>query len=78
MGTVPGIGTLLRIMGRVEFSEDAQIRKELFDLHPWLKELGDGTDNPMIAIFRIAEGEFSFWILENNSESNPVKKIRFP
>jgi len=78
LGTGPGTGTLLHITGRVKFSEDAQTRKELFSLHPWLKELGDGTENHMIAIFRIAEGEFSFWILVNYSESNPSKKIRFP
>lgn len=35
-------------------------------------------DNPMIAIFRIAEGEFSFWTLENNFQSNPAPKITFP
>jgi len=77
LGTVPGIGTLLRVTGRFEFMEDADTRKRLFDLHPWLKQLGDGTDNPMIAIFRIAEGEFSFWTLENNFQSNPAPKIRF-
>lgn len=78
LGTVPSTGTLLRITGRIQFLEDADTRKRLFDIHPWLKQLGDGTDNPMIAIFRIAEGEFSFWTLKNNSESNPAPKSRFP
>ena len=78
LGTVPGVGTLLRVTGRLEFLEDAETRKELFDIHPWLKKLGDGTDNPMIAIFRIAEGQFSFWTLENNFQSNPAPKISFP
>ena len=77
LGTVPDIGTLLRVTGRSEFLTDADTRKRLFDLHPWLKQLGDGTDNPMIAIFRIAEGEFSFWTLENNFQSNPAPKITF-
>jgi pyridoxamine 5'-phosphate oxidase len=78
LGTVTGIGTLLRVTGRFEYLEDADTRKQLFDIHPWLKQLGDGTDNPMIAIFRIAEGEFSFWTLENNFQSNPASKISFP
>ncbi len=78
LGTVPDIGTLLRITGRIEYLDDTKTRKRLFDIHPWLKQLGDGTDNPMIAIFRIAEGEFSFWTLENNFESNPAPKISFP
>ena len=78
LGTVPSTGTLLRINGRIQYLEDVDTRKRLFDIHPWLKQLGDGTDNPMIAIFKIAEGEFSFWTLENNSESNPAPKIRFP
>ena len=78
LGTVPGVGTLLRVTGRLEFLEDAETRKELFDIYPWLKKLGDGTNNPMIAIFRIAEGQFSFWTLENNLQSNPAPKISFP
>ncbi|MDQ5986290.1 MAG: hypothetical protein CSYNP_02011 [Syntrophus sp. SKADARSKE-3] len=78
LGAVPGIGTLLRITGCIEFLEDSDTRKILFDIHPWLKQLGDGTENPMISIFRIAQGEFSFWTLVNNFESNPAPKIRFP
>lgn len=78
LGIVPSTGILLRITGRFEFLEDADTRKRLFYIYPWLKQLGDGTDNPMIAIFRIAQGEFSFWTLENNSESNPAPKISFP
>lgn len=77
-GTVPDSGTLLRVTGCSEFLADADTRKRLFDLHPWLKQLGDGTDNPMIAIFRIAEGECSFWTLENNFQSTPAPKITFP
>ena len=77
-GTPPDLGTLLRVTGRFEFLDDTDTRKRLFDMHPWLKQLGDGTDNPMVAIFRIAEGEFSFWTWENNSPSNPAPKISFP
>ena len=44
LGTVPGIGTLLRITGRFEFLEDVDTRKWLFDVNPWLKQLGEGTD----------------------------------
>lgn len=78
IGTVASTGTLLRMTGCLECLEDTGTRKRLFDLHPWLKQLGDGTDNPMIAVFRISAGEFSFWTLANNSESNPAFKIRFP
>lgn len=77
-GTPPDLGTLLRVTGHFEFLDDTDTRKRLFDIHPWLKQLGDGTDNSMIAIFRIAEGEFSFWTLENNFQSNPAPKISFP
>jgi uncharacterized pyridoxamine 5'-phosphate oxidase family protein len=76
-GTPPDLGTLLRVTGRFEFLDDTDTRKRLFEVAPWLKQLGDGIDNPMVTIFRIAEGEFSFWTCENNSQSNPAPKIRF-
>jgi uncharacterized pyridoxamine 5'-phosphate oxidase family protein len=72
LGTVPGTGTLLRITGQCEFLEDGEIRRRLFAVHPWLLRLGDGADTPMIAVFRIASGTFSFWTLENNSQSHPA------
>ena len=77
IGPVQSTGTLLRITGQLEFLEDSETRRQLFNTYPWLKQLGDGTENPMIAVFRIAEGEFSFWTLANNSESNQAPKIRF-
>ncbi len=77
-GTPQDLGTLLRVTGRFEFLEDADTRKRLFEIQPWLKQLGDGTDNPMVAIFRISQGEFSFWTWENNPPSNPAPKISFP
>ena len=56
------------------FAQDALLRdrRRLFAVHPWLLRLGDGADNPMIAVFRIASGTFSFWTLENNSQSHPA------
>jgi len=78
VGTIPNTGTLLRITGRLEFTDDADTRRRLFNLQPWLLKLGDGRENPMIAIFRIARGTFSFWTFANNSQSNPAPKISFP
>lgn len=78
IGTFPSTGTLLRITGRFEYLTGAETRPQLFALQPWLTKLGDGTDNPLIAIFRIAQGTFCFWTFANNSQSNPAPKIDFP
>ncbi len=69
------MGTMLRITGKVEFLDDANLKEKVIDERPFLKSFGLTKDDPRLVIFRIAHGKALFWTVENNLK--PKKYIDF-
>jgi uncharacterized pyridoxamine 5'-phosphate oxidase family protein len=74
-GTSPDIGTVLRIAGKAEIVDDMDVRRNLWDIMPWLEEIGS-PDTPTIVVFKIASGRYNFWTWENKVSPGPW--IQFP
>ncbi|HEY0196575.1 MAG TPA: pyridoxamine 5'-phosphate oxidase family protein [Methanobacterium sp.] len=68
-------GTMLRVAGEIEFIEDPELKKQVIEDRPFLKEFGLTVDHPGLIIFRIARGEAYFWTMETNFE--PKEFIKF-
>jgi uncharacterized pyridoxamine 5'-phosphate oxidase family protein len=76
-GAPPDIGTILRVVGKIEVVKDMSVREKLYERFTWLKEIGTGApDSPTIVVFRIASGRFNFWTWENNVRPGPW--VQFP
>jgi uncharacterized pyridoxamine 5'-phosphate oxidase family protein len=69
------LGTMMRVAGKVEFIDDARLRKKVFEDRKFLRDWGFTPEGSDVVIFRIPKGEVYFWTLETNFE--PKKIIRF-
>ncbi len=65
-------GTMLRIMGVVEFLDDKKLKEKAMSDRPFLKNFGLTADSPGLIIFRIAHGKAHFWTMENNLKPKEI------
>jgi uncharacterized pyridoxamine 5'-phosphate oxidase family protein len=73
----PGVGTMMRMAGEVEFVEDSELRSRLLEERPFLKAFVSGPDDQVLQIFRIYTGEAHFWTMENNMRESEIERIAF-
>lgn len=74
----PGRSTMMRVEGRVEFLDDIELKRRLFDERPFLKEIGTGRpEDPLVQVFRIASGKACFWTMAENLRESKVKPVAF-
>jgi pyridoxamine 5'-phosphate oxidase len=69
------IGTMLRIMGEVEFLDDKTLKEKVLNDRPFLKQFGITIESPKLILFRIGHGKAHFWTMENNLK--PKEYIEF-
>ena len=75
----PGLGTVLRVSGEVEFLDDIAYKKRVFEERAQVvKSYGlEGLEDPRLAIFRISKGEAFFWTMEYNLRESDIETIAF-
>ena len=76
----PGLGTVLRVNGAVEFLDDIDYKKRIFEERAQIvKSYGlENVEDPRLAIFRISKGEAFFWTMEYNLRESDIEIISFP
>jgi pyridoxamine 5'-phosphate oxidase len=68
---------MMRVAGEVEFLDDADLRARLLEERPFLKALMNSPSDPVLAIFRIPEGEAWFWSMAENMREAEIPRIKF-
>ena len=75
----PTLGTVMRVTGEIEFLDDIEYKKRIFEDRPHIvKAYGlEGLEDPRMLLFRIYKGEAYFWTIEYNLRESELEKIRF-
>jgi len=68
-------GTMMRVVGKVEFLDDLELKKKVIEERPFLQQWGITPESPDLIIFRIPKGKAYFWTMVTNFE--PKRMIRF-
>lgn len=62
----------MRLSGKVEFLEDADLKKQLLQDWPFLQEA-----EPILELFRVASGEAFFWTMSDMSKEKEIERVKF-
>ena len=65
----------MRISGTVKFTDDIEAKRKILESMPFLKELYQSEDNPVLACFYIEEGEAAFYSFESMNEPSRIVKF---
>lgn len=63
----------LRLRGKVQFSEDLELKKEIFEMEPLLSKVYKTPDNPRFEVFYIYEGVASL----HGGMGNTIDELKF-
>ena len=74
---LPGIGKMMRVAGEVEFLDDLELKRQLLEDRPFLREMGITPEDPLLVILRVRTGEFYFWTMEDNLRESEIERVRF-
>jgi uncharacterized pyridoxamine 5'-phosphate oxidase family protein len=66
------IGTMMRASGDVVFLEDPNLKEQLLEQRPFLRPHADDQ-----VIFRIQNGEATFWTSADSGRESALERIRF-
>lgn len=69
------MGKVMRVAGKVEFLNDASLKRRVLEDRPFLKSFGLTPEHPDLVIFRVARGHAWFWTFAANLE--PKRMIPF-
>ncbi len=74
-----GLGTIMRVAGKIEFVDDMSLKEKLLEDRPFIKTMygveSARDDGPYI--FRIYTGEAYFWTHEYNTREAEIEKFKF-
>jgi len=74
----PNIGTMLRVVGKVEWVEDVALRAKVLEERAFLKAAGvTGPEDPLLAVFCVSSGEAYFWTMAQNMKEAEIERIKF-
>ena len=75
----PGLGTVLRVSGEIEFLDDLEYKKRIFEDRAHIVESYglEGLEDPRLILFRIYKGEAFFWTMDYNLRESDIEKITF-
>lgn len=74
----PDEGKTLRVTGEVEFLEDLELKKRCLKERPFLYEIGIRDEkDPILALFRVSQGEAFFWTRADSMKEDQIQKIKF-
>ena len=72
------VGTVMRVIGKVDFINDLALKSKVLADRPFLKALGiQGPENPLLVIFRVYCGEAYFWTMADNMKETEIERIKF-
>ena len=73
-----GMRRILRVAGEIEFLDDMAIKERCLKERSFLKGLGiTKPDDPMLAVFRVHNGEAYFWTFADNMKESKIPRISF-
>ena len=67
----------MRITGEVEFVDDADIKKQVYEKVKFLDDLAGQSVEPLLEIFRIKSGDAHFWTLMDVLKESQIEHITF-
>jgi pyridoxamine 5'-phosphate oxidase len=73
----PAKMTSLRLAGKAEIMDQAELVKKLLTERPWLNSFGSILPDAKPVIFRIINGEAFFWNMGTNLKEKEAPRIRF-
>ena len=62
----------MRLTGEVEFLDDPDLKKQLLEDWPFLKDA-----EPVLEIFRVRSGEAFFWTMADVLKEKEIERVRF-
>ena len=67
----------LRITGEIEFVDDEEIKKKVYEQIKFLDDLAGKSIEPFLEVYRIKSGEAHFWTLMDVLKEPELERIRF-
>ena len=67
----------MRVTGEVEFVDDAEIKKQIYEKVKYLDDLAGQSIEPLLEIFRINSGDAHFWTLMDVLKESQIEHITF-
>jgi len=68
---------MMRITGEIEFVDDEEIKKKVYEQIRFLEDLAAKPIEPLLEVFRIKTGEAHFWTLADILKEPELERIRF-
>ncbi len=69
--------SMMRVAGRVEFLQDADLKSRLLEERQFLKAIVKGPNDPLLVVFRIPKGQAWFWSMAENMREGETPRIDF-
>ena|SRR5215468_9018391 len=67
----------MRLTGKVEILNDLKLKERLLNDMPFLKPAGNGPQDPIYQIFRVAHGEAFFWTIADILKEKTLERVKF-
>jgi pyridoxamine 5'-phosphate oxidase len=75
LDTKSKIGDMVRVMGKVEFVQDMEMKRKVIEARPFLKQMGITAESPGFLIMKVAKCQAQHW---NRAKMMEAKKyIKF-
>jgi pyridoxamine 5'-phosphate oxidase len=72
-----GDSRMLRINGAVEFVQDSELEKRLYEERPWVLANKKSMPDAEVRIFRIYRGTCHFWDMSANGRERDQPRVNF-
>ncbi len=70
-------GAMMRAAGKAVILEDLELKKKLLEDLPYVKKMVSGPADPDLVVFRVQEGDASFWTIGENRVEFRSERIKF-
>ena len=67
----------MRVTGEVEFVDDAEIKKQVYEKVKFLDDLAGKSIEPLLEVFRITSGDAHFWTLMDVLKESQIEHVTF-
>jgi uncharacterized pyridoxamine 5'-phosphate oxidase family protein len=69
---------VMRVSGKVKFIDDLELKAKCIQERPFVKNFGiTEPDNPLLAVFKIYEGEAYFWTFADSMNEAKIPRTKF-
>ncbi len=70
-------GAMMRVAGKAVVLDDLDLKKKLREDLPYVKKMVSGPADPDLVVFRVQEGDASFWTIGENRVEFKSERIKF-